>query len=237
MWSACINELSPFPYELRSGIPEFLKNAFNEAGIFNESEMSVPIHLVGLLGKCSTDAYPDCPNLPKHHIEHSQQYDNQAIYLKNIGQYFWLDFDIVWRNRDVLQLGLILDANDTISNSNVWNDKESLELRMVFNIGDADCNDCVWGSVWDHRTKEMIVNILSGNDETTIQASSKNHMLMLESHPVQWFPSYFSRKDEYVPGMIANITYSNDVMLEKLIALAIRMGYMYTNEKAYKLYS
>ena len=45
MWAACINELSPFAYELKTELPKFLRKAFNEVGVLNDDEMFVPKHL------------------------------------------------------------------------------------------------------------------------------------------------------------------------------------------------
>jgi hypothetical protein len=208
MWAACINELSKFPYKLKSGVPKFLKKAFNEAGVLNDDEMFIPVRPVALLGSCSTADYVDCPNMPRHHIENSQWVDDPVDYLDYVGKYHWFDFDIIWKN------------------------KEPLQLRMVFNEGDADCNDGMWGAVWERNTEELIANILSTGDcETTVQAVSKKHIDMYESEST-WFPSHISKADDD-PIPCAEMEYSSETMLEKIVGLAIRMCYVYESKETY----
>ena len=209
MWAACINKLSPFPYELKTEVPKFLKKAFNSAGASNDDEMFIPVLPVTLLGSCSTAAYADCPNMPEHHIENSQWDDDPAYYLDHVGKYYWFDFDIALPN------------------------VESSQLRMVFNVGDGDCNDGMWGAVWDRNTEDLVANILStGDSEATVQAISTKHIDMYESQSI-WFPSRFEeRDDDPIPCM--TMEYANDLMLEKMVGLAIRICCVYSYKWNYE---
>ncbi|MBW4523432.1 MAG: hypothetical protein KME16_27650 [Scytolyngbya sp. HA4215-MV1] len=99
-WPTCINNLSPIENVLGTEMPPWMKDAFNRRDIFNEDEMFVPIHSISVLEKCSTDQYIDCPNIPKHHLENAKRYakeygGNSSQYLKRIGRYYWLDFDLI----------------------------------------------------------------------------------------------------------------------------------------------
>jgi hypothetical protein len=209
MWAACINELFPLAYELRADVPKFLKKAFNKEGVLNDDEMFIPIRPIALLGSCSTAAYADCPNIPEHHIQNSQWDDDPGDYLDNVGKYYWFDFDVVLPNM------------------------EPLQLRMVFNVGDGDCNDGMWGAVWDRNTEDLIANILSTGDSTaTVQMISKKHIDMYESQSI-WFPSRFEERDDD-PIPCPRMKYANDVMLEKIIGLAIRLCCVYRHEWSYK---
>jgi hypothetical protein len=202
MWADCLNNLSPFPRELKTGVPIFIKKAFNREGIFNEDEMFIPVHPVSLLGQCRTGAYAECPNMPEHHIENSQCDDDPNSYLNTVGEYHWFDFDIVYPNR------------------------EPLQLRLVVNTGDGDCNDGLWGAVWEPNTEEFIANILStGDSEATVQATSRKYVDLYENESV-WFPSRFAeREDDPIPCM--TMEYADDLVLEKIIGLAIRICFVY----------
>ncbi|BAY13189.1 hypothetical protein [Calothrix sp. NIES-2098] len=210
MWAACINELSPLAHELRPEVPKFLKKAFNDAGVLNDDEIFIPVRPVAILGTCSTAAYADCPNIPEHHIENSQSYNDPAYYLNKVGQYYWFDFDIMYPNQ------------------------ESLQLRMVFNVGDGDCNDGMWGAVWDRNTEDLMANILStGDSEATVQAISKKYIEMYEPQSI-FFPSNFDEIDDPIP--CSTMEYANEAMLEKIIGIAIRLCCVYRNNGSYKTY-
>lgn len=208
MWADCINELSPFPYELKTEIPKFLKKGFNSAGVLNEDEMFMPIRPVALLGECSTALYVNCPNIPEHHIENSQWYDPPSQYFRYTGKYYWFDFDVAYPNTPPLQ------------------------LRMVVNEGDGDCNDGMWGAVWERNTESLVANILStGDSEATVQAISQQHINLYESDST-WFPSRFDeRDDDPIPCM--TMEYANDLVLEKIIGVAIRVCFTYRDEWSY----
>lgn len=210
MWASCINQLLPFKNALRVEIPKFLRKAFNDKGILNDEEMFIPIFPVSLLGQCSTAAYVDCPNIPAHHIENAQDFgDNSTRYLNNVGRYYWFDFDITK-----------LDAT-------------LLQLRMVFNEGDADCNDGLWGAVWERNTEELIANIMSTGDcETTIEASLRKYIDICESQDI-WIPTSFN--DD--PLSWSSVEYANDLRLEKIIALAIRLCSVYRSSTCYNKYA
>ena len=202
MWPNCINELSPFIYELSTELPEFLKRAFLGAGISDE-KIFIPIYLVSILGKCSTSDYLDCPNFPEHHIDNSQDEEDPSEYLDEIGEYHWFDFDII---------GL---------------KKESLQLRLVLNQGDGDCNDGIWGAVWERNTAEIIANILNtGGEQSTVQAVSKPFIEICESIQA-WVPTTFEYCDDDNPTSWLSIKYANNLNLEKFIGLAIRICSVY----------
>lgn len=154
MWQNCINNLSPVEDGFATRLPEWIEQAFNRRGVFNKDEMFVPIRSVSFLGKCSTTAYVECPNIPSHHIENAQDFgDDPADYLDEIGQYYWFDFDIL------------------------GSDGKLIQLRMVVNVGDADCNDGMWGEVWERNTKELVANIWStGGCQTTIEPVSEKYI-------------------------------------------------------------
>jgi hypothetical protein len=200
MWPNCINNLSPVQHELRTAIPSFLEKAFIDAGIINKAEMFVPVELVAILGSCSTADYDNCPNMPIHHLENSQSfYETPAEYLEYIGRNYWFDFDIVGFSPG------------------------PLSMRLVFNEGDADCNDGMWGAVWEKNTEELIVNISStGDGESTITAVSKLHIDIYESLQI-WVPTDFGEPYDEDPLPCEFIVYANDLNLEKIVALAIRL--------------
>ncbi|GGA06179.1 hypothetical protein [Okeania sp. KiyG1] len=187
MWPTCINKLSPFKGNFSEEIPELLKVAFNEKGIFNEDEMFMPVRIVNILGRCSTAMYLDCPNIPEHHLYHAEGYENDPDY--DTGRYYWFDFDIV---------GM---------------DELLLPLRIVINIGDADCNDGFWGVVWERNTEEIIANIISSGDmETTIEAISKQHINMYEYQKIL-IPTIFDKTDSISDEIII----ANNTKIEKIL--------------------
>jgi hypothetical protein len=148
--------------------------------------------------------------MPEHHIENSQCYDDPAYYLDEMGRYYWFDFDVVWLN------------------------EEPLQLRMVFNEGDGDCNDGLWGAVWERNTEELIANILStGDSEATVEVSSKRVADKYESQKV-WVPITFDRYNGYDPLLCDSVVFANNLNLEKVIGLAIRMCSVYTHEWNYR---
>ncbi len=210
MWAACINNLSPFPHELKVEVPKFLKKVFNEIGISSDDEMFIPVRPVALLGKCSTATYVDCPNIPDHHIENAQWDDDPAYYLNDIGEYYWFDFDVIWPT------------------------EESLQLRMVFNEGDADCNDGLWGAVWERNTAELIANISSTGDcQATVEVLSRD---LADKHETQdiWIPITFDRDNGYDPLPCESVRHTRLLNLEKIVSLAIRMCSVYRDEWGYK---
>ncbi|MEH1936712.1 MAG: hypothetical protein V7L14_24015 [Nostoc sp.] len=160
MWPTCIKNLSPIEYALETGeLPQWIRQAFNREGIFNEDEMVIPIRPVSFLGNCSMAAYIDCRNTPKHHIERYQSGHRGNIEIAKhrgnieIATYYWFDFDIF------------------------GSDAKLISLRMVVNEGNADCNDGHWGAVWERNTKELVADILSTGDmETTIKAVSEKYI-------------------------------------------------------------
>ena len=172
MWPACIKNLSPIKYALETGeLPQWIKQAFNKEGIFNEDEMIIPIRPVSFLGNCSTRAYIDCPNTPDHYIEKARH-----PYFRNVGKYYWFDFDIF------------------------GSDAKLISLRTVVNEGDADCNDGRWGAVCERKTKELVANILSTGDmETTIKAVSKKYIQMYKPHNT-WI-SHLWNMAQYAKGL------------------------------------
>ena len=66
MWPSCINNLSPVEDNLGKRLPDWIEQAFNLKGIFNKSEMFVPLFPISVLGTCKTSAYIQCPNIPEH---------------------------------------------------------------------------------------------------------------------------------------------------------------------------
>lgn len=209
MWPACLNNLSPFSYDLKVEVPKFLDKVFNEAGIATE-EVFIPVLLVTLLGRCSTAIYADCPNIPDHHIENSKCDNDPSYYLNNIGEYYWLDFDVIWSN------------------------EEPLSLRMVFNEGDADCNDGLWGAIWERNTARLIANISSTGDcEATVEVLSRDLADKYETQEI-WIPVTFDRDNGYDPLPCESVRYANDLTLEKIVSLAIRMCSVYRCEWVYK---
>lgn len=214
MWPACINELSPLPYALKPGTPKFLKQAFNDRGISDEA-IFIPIRPVAILGKCSSAAYLNCPNIPTHHIENARlEYADPADYFDSIGKYYWFDFDVV---------GLV---------------GEPLPLRMVFNEGDGDCNDGLWGAVWNRNTEELVANILStGDSEATVEVALQKYSDRYELQEI-WVPTTFARdfesdlgKQDPIPCY--SMEYANDRQLEKFIGLAIRLCCLCRDKNSY----
>ncbi len=210
MWAECINQLSLFPFELKTEVPKFLRKVFNEKGVKNDKEMFIPVYPIALLGKCSTAKYFDCPNIPEHHIANSKWDKDPTYYLDKIGQYYWFDFDAIWL------------------------DLEPLLLRMVFNEGDVDCNDGLWGAVWRRDTAKLIANISSTGDcEATVEVLDKQLANRYESKDI-WIPVTFDRYEGYDPLPCESIQYADNFNLEKIIGLAIRMCSVYRNKWGYK---
>ena len=159
--------------------------------------------MVTILGICSTAAYVDCPNLPEHHIENSQDDEDPAFYYDSIGKYYWFDFDIV---------GF---------------EGESLQLRSVFNDGDPDCNDGLWGAVWERSTARLIANILeTGGESSVIKAVYQPFIEICESNKI-WVPTTFEYGDDDTPLSWLSIRYASNLTLEKLVGLAIQLCYEY----------
>ncbi len=150
-WPTCINKLSPVrnKHPLEGESLAKLREAHTWTDTFDE--MILSIRSVSILGKCSTAKYLECPNIPDHHRENARFYyrEHPSKYFDNIGQYYWVDFDII------------------------TSDKLTMKLRMVVNAGDADCNDGQWGEVWQRNTGKPVAQILSTGDmETTVQTTS-----------------------------------------------------------------
>lgn len=153
-WPTCINKLSPVKnkHPLEGESLAKLREAFTWTDTFDE--MILSIRSVSILGKCSTAEYLECPNIPDHHRRNAKDStrlyrEHPSKYFDNIGQYYWVDFDII------------------------TSDKLTMKLRMVVNVGDADCNDGQWGEVWQRNTGKPVAQILSTGDmETTVQTSS-----------------------------------------------------------------
>lgn len=158
MWPTCIDNLLPFECPLRSEWPKFINEAFENKIITDPAQAILPIQIVSLLGRCSTDNYIDCPNMPPWHASRSAQE------LVDIGYYFWFDFDITDLQGELIQ------------------------LRCVYNVGDIDCNDGMWGAVWDRNTGRLIANIASTGDcETTLSLDYEELYLSYKPHAV-WLP-------------------------------------------------
>lgn len=211
MWPDCINHLTPLPYELRPEAPKFLKKVFEEEGVSTSGEMFIPVQLVSLLGECDTSVYADCPNMPEWHIENAQWDEDPAYYLNDIGRYYWFDFDAIWPN------------------------EKALQLRMVFNVGDGDCNDGLWGAAWERNTAELIAHILStGDSEVTVEVVSKELASKYEDSNT-WIPVTFDRNDGFDPLPCMSVTHANDLNLEKIMSLAIRMCCVYRGKWGYDI--
>ncbi|MBW4421427.1 MAG: hypothetical protein KME13_19705 [Myxacorys californica WJT36-NPBG1] len=199
MWATCINELAPAECQLKEEVPKFLVKAFNAAGISEQSAMVYPVRPIRFLGSCSTGLYLDCPNIPEEHIDLFHDCggdDDPANY--DIGKYHWFDFDIV---------GL---------------DGAVVEARLVFNEGDADCNDGLWGAVWERNTEALIANITNDVEEATVAVASQRYADMYESQDI-WIPTDFDKKHGYDPLPCGSMRYANNLKLEKIIGLAIRL--------------
>lgn len=195
-----IEKISPLIYhdELNQHLSEFVKKVFDRAGISDQKEMFIDPDSLKAVGECSTSMYLDCPNLPEHHIENYQDFEDPAEYLDEIGKYYWFDFDAI------------------------WTDQEPLELRMLFNTGDADCNDGLWGAVWERNTGELIANILSTDDWVgTIEVISGVLANRYESHKME-IPIDVCSYEDNAAGY-PSIKYANDLNLEKIIGLALQM--------------
>ncbi|MEM1251119.1 MAG: hypothetical protein AAGI69_01710 [Cyanobacteria bacterium P01_H01_bin.21] len=208
MWPTCFDELKPFKLALKDELPQFLVDAFHRNGVKNLKEMLVPIRMVALLGKCSTDKYLDCPNLPEWHLQNSGASTGGLIdykYLEYTGMYYWFDFDLI----------------DSAQNP--------MPFRIVFNQGDADCNDGIWGACWDRNTGEIVANLKSvGDCEAEIEAVSKKHIQAYKPHDA-WIPNFAKEEedddddDEPLSDNLlpVDMLYAADLELEKYIGLAI----------------
>ncbi|MGB3513929.1 MAG: hypothetical protein WBA93_32920 [Microcoleaceae cyanobacterium] len=201
MWPTCINNLSPIEVNFNQEIPEFLKKAFNKEGIFNEYEMFMPIRLVRILGNCSTLLYLDCPNIPNHHLDIVEDYmsypdyDDDPEYYDQ-GRYHWFDFDLVGTEQGYLP------------------------LRMVFNEGDGDCNDGYWGAIWERNTEDIIANIICGNDISTVEAISEQHIDIYEFQEIL-IPRNFDNNIIKLNNGVS-LHMAKNLKLEKFLILAIR---------------
>jgi hypothetical protein len=201
MWPTCINNLTPFAAPLRAELPSFLVQSFHRQGILEPAQMFIPVRMIALLGKCGTDRYMECPNVPQWHIDNAHDTSfcsDPAEYFKDTGKYYWFDFDIV-------------DF-----------DQKVMPLRAVFNEGSADCNDGTWGACWDRNTAELVANFTSiGDCEAEIKVVSKQFINAYEPHNILIPPQSDDEtgEEEPIPFLIY---YASDLELEKLIGLAIR---------------
>lgn len=165
-WHSSINNLSPVRNKnlLEAESLTELRESFSRKDTFDE--MIASIRSFSILGECSTSKYLSCPNIPDHHRENAKcepkryaesraeysrrRREHQAEYFDYIGQYYWVDFDVVTSD------GLLT------------------KLRMVVNGGDGDCNDGHWGEVWQRNTGKRLADILSvGDAETEVTGSSE----------------------------------------------------------------
>ncbi|MGK7904029.1 MAG: hypothetical protein AB4352_21995 [Hormoscilla sp.] len=210
MWPTCINNLTPFECTLSPELPKFIREAFQNNGIANLQEMFIPFQIIAILGKCGTETYLDCPNLPEWHVENSHDWDGPVKYFADIGNYYWFDFDLVDLNNKLMQ------------------------FRVVFNEGDADCNDGTWGAVWDRNRSVLVANLLSTGDcEATIEAVSKEYIDNYQPHEV-WLPIKFENPQE--DPLPFTTYYAKDLELEKAIGLAMRWCIAYSYESRFNQY-
>ncbi|NEQ35338.1 MAG: hypothetical protein F6K40_03045 [Okeania sp. SIO3I5] len=163
MWQTCINKLSPIEGDFSLEIPELLKIAFNEKGIFNEDEMFMPIRIVNILGCCSTAMYLDCPNIPEHHLDHPDY---------NMGRYYWFDFDIVGVDRLLLPLRMVFNTGDADCNDGFWGVVwERNKGKIIANIISSGDTETTVEAVSNQHIKMyeyqeiLIPTILDGNDD------------------------------------------------------------------------
>lgn len=215
MWPICLNNLSPQKYQLNEEIIELLKDAFKKAlkaqGKLNNDDILIPVRLVSLLGTCTMVEYPDIPNTPEWHSD-QDDYDDPADFLDRLSELEceWVDFDIIEANH------------------------QSLPLRMVFNWGDGDCNDGFWGAVWERNTEELVANIFSTGDcETTIEAVSKQYIDRYQSqetlipiddaYELEFDNPELTSAFEKWDNSNWFIVYANQLEIEKLIGLALRL--------------
>ena len=204
MWPTCFYELKPFKRPLKDELPQFLVDAFHRHGINDLREMLVPIRIVALLGKCGTDKYLDCPNLPEWHCDRIYQPADgsppDGHDLKYIGMYYWFDFDLIDYAKNLMP------------------------FRVVFNQGDGDRNDGIWGACWDRNTGEIVANLKSvGDCKAEIETVSKKYIQTYKPNNT-WIPAFPTRdEDNPLPDNLLPIDmlYAADLELEKYIGLAI----------------
>ncbi|MBP0029227.1 hypothetical protein [Roseofilum sp. Guam] len=150
MWPNCIANIIPFrniiPFKrtLSGRLPDFLSEGFKRHGITDPEKMYNMVNLVAIL---SND----------EHICGSEEY------WVDIGRYYWFDFDILDRDRNILP------------------------LRAVFNRRDADYDDGIWGVAWDRNTGTEVVHFRNiGRDTGEIEVISHQHIDSYQPHNL-WF--------------------------------------------------
>lgn len=213
MWPACIAELEPFEFQLKAELPKFIKQMLEKANLPDET--FVPVKSLTLLGKCRTDAFLECPNLPEHHVESANGGDR---YFHMVGKYYWFDFDAC-----------------TPDNG------PALPLRAVFNVGDSDTNDGIWGCVWHRSSGECVANITSsGISESTIEVVSKRNAEQFQhaNIPILDVLDNETKRDRLVktpnPIPCERLIYSNQQTLERIIGLAISLCGICSSQYVYR---
>ncbi|MBX9695616.1 MAG: hypothetical protein K2Z81_24745 [Cyanobacteria bacterium] len=196
-----------FEIQVDKDLPDFLKDAFSiphdlqintNDGVFN------PVKEISFHGTCQTSQFLDCPNTPDYHLDTVKDPDLGPDYLDEVCMYYWFDF---------VACGP---------------DKTSIPLRAVLNSGSADSNDSLWGAVWARTNGELIANIKnSGEDLTTIEVVSNEVASRFQSQQIEAlarlnddFESINLADCQLIP---VSMEYSNDLAIEKIIDLSIRL--------------
>ena len=113
MWPKCMENLMPFRRTLSEELPAFIREGFERNGITDPQEMFVPVRIVAALGRCTTDKYIDCPNMPEGYLDDPE-------YLPDMGMYHWFDFDILDRDRKTLPLRAVFNIGNVDAGDGIW---------------------------------------------------------------------------------------------------------------------
>lgn len=200
-----------------------VKRVFGIPLAVNESDGPFnPIQGISYLGKGSTQLYWQCQNTPMHHLQNASSWDDGPDgWFESVGVYYGFDFDAI-------------DLNG-----------RKLSLRAIINGGDADCNDGLWGEVWNRETGERLANIMSTGDcESTIEAVSHADLFQSQDLPILYTMALNDDRDEESESdperseiwnrgfyfSAVRMRCANDLKLERIIALAIKIFGAHVNE-------
>ncbi len=219
MWLNCIKNITPF-IQLKE-LFEFLSESFKRNGITEPDNIYDLVQIVALLEISSNDEYIDCPKMPEWHLENADDdVCEPEAYLADIYRYYWFDFNILDRDRNILP------------------------LRAVFNRGYADYNDGIWGVAWDRNTGREVAHFRNiGGDTGETEVISQQHIDSYHPHNL-CFPDQFgssirrninlSKREDWTEPLDIEfqspytIYFARSLELETLIGLTLRWSADYT---------
>jgi hypothetical protein len=206
-WPACFNFMEPTNFTIKERLPECIIDSFRSHGIQDEGLMNLPIKISSILGKCHTNYFITCPNVPDYRTFDGivdildAEGEQQTKLLENMLKYtdgsafYWIDMDLK-------------DAKGKV-----------IPLRMAYNLGDADSNEGYWGAVWHRESLERVADIRSVGDCAT-EIKVLPILIKMFTPYNCWLPVEFDT-NKFDNMYIGSISHATNHELEKILQLAL----------------